>query len=127
MDQNHYIRKLEQVNEDLRRRNGELFAVLQENDLHVPLTPIDNFPTRYELLDRIVSVAVEAASNWKQYSHKDDPLIGYGLDSTLDDLQRAVDKHSNYWQHVQAERDKRALAGKKAAAARKENDLAKSA
>lgn len=127
MNQNDYIRKLEQVNDNLRRRNGELYAVLQENDLHVPLTPIDNFPTRYELLDRIVSVAVETASNWKQHHHKDEPLVGYGLDSTLDDLQRAVDKHSNYWQHVQAERDKRAAAGKRAAAKRAENDLAKSA
>lgn len=113
MDQNSYIRKLEQVNDDLKRRNGELYAVLQENDLHVPLTPIDNFPTRYELLDRIVTTAVE--------------LSAVCTDELLEQLRETVDKHSNYWQHVQAERQRRAEAGKRAAAKRAENDLAKSA
>lgn len=125
-----YIYRLETVNEELRRRAGELYAAAGEG-----LTPVEgkndpdgpfassrhtNFPTRYVLLDRMVGLASELAQSVRAGD-------GDMQAEVLGQLVEAVGHVEGYWQLAQAERDARRATAAKAAAARKEKGLAKSA
>lgn len=112
-EKDHYIRRMNTYNHELRRRNGELYEALRTIDPATAeaLTPIADFDTRYVRIDRIVE-AVHKLSDPGNDAEDD-----YYL---LQELYELYDEYKNYWQHVAEERTTRKERAAKAVAARKD-------
>lgn len=132
-EQTSYIRRLEQVNDTLRRRNGELADALRkvapdlmENGNRInngKLDPLTSFPTRYNVLDKLITHAAEVAIAWrdnKRLFHNNGEIEQMDPE-LLDDLTNSVNLYENYWEAVALERTKRAEATKKRQMARNKN------
>lgn len=129
-----YIYRLETANEDLRRRNGDLVAALDNLDAAPHLKPLDgrnsetgpfntiydNFPTRYVVLDRMITMATEVARSIKD----NDELMQ--IEATKQ-LVESVNHFENYWEYAAIEREERSKNAQKRWEKRRENDLSRSA
>lgn len=81
------------VNEDLRRRNGDLLVKLQDvaPDVAARLVPLGDYPSRFTLIHDLVTVAIE---------HADEPRVP-------DDLREAARRVRDYMPDMQHERERR--------------------
>lgn len=96
----HYIRRLEQSNHTLRTRNGELYEALKHADptAATNLTPIDSWPSHYNLLDNLITTAATTATTHRE---------GKPVSKLLDELTTAVEANANYWNDVTNEISRR--------------------
>lgn len=116
-EQDHYIRRMNQHNEDLRRRNGELYRALEkaDPDAAAKLTPLADYPTRYCRIDKIIST------------------LGMVYENDLnlaDAIERLYDHYAeleSYWLNVEAERARRAERAAAAKATREARKLVEGA
>jgi hypothetical protein len=105
------LRRVETMAEAWRRRKGELADALDAvaPQVYASLVPPIGFETRYVILDRIVERATALALVSSSM-----PKDGMYLCEELEALEEAVLKNEHYWRDVQATRDARREANKKA-------------
>ena len=126
-EKDHYIHRMNQVNEDLRRRNGELYVALTEADpakaaYYTPIGGSDkhNIDSRYIKIDRIITSLANAYHRNHNNTLNAEDLIDVA-NTALDHYQEL----HNYWIDVETERERRRKEAEKKAATRRANKIAK--
>ena len=105
--------RTEQALLNLRIRNGELAEALRKHAPEVmnhqgtgTLDRLDNFPSRYNIIDGLIERAARFIEEWNKTDDWD--LVKPEVAEAAQELAEAINKNKNYWSHVAQERQRRA-------------------
>jgi hypothetical protein len=125
-EQQHYIRRINQHNHDLARRNGELYTALQQAapEVAAAFTPLNDYPQRYLLIDKIIGKLGSIYNAFHEHHTNSDDSAFYPIADQLADLEDTIDLYKplhDYWIEVAHERQKRTDQAAKRHATREHN------